>query len=146
MRRPIMLALVAIALVLIGFPMTAMILSELDEVVVIKNRAPSGETETTRIWIVDGPDGAAWIRAADDKRWAELTRQVDRVEIRRNGSWQSYLVQEIPGELARTRVNTAMRAKYGLADWMIEQMRDTSRAIPFRVTRATRPAQTTSRQ
>ena len=119
---------------LIGFPVFAMMVSEMNEVVILRNLDEVGESEETRIWIAEGGRGYSWIRASEDKRWAQLTRRAGRVDIRRRGDWGEYRVREVPGKQAREEVNRATREKYGVADWMIMLLRDASETIPFRLT------------
>lgn len=124
-----------VLLSLVGAAFLTLGLSELGEVVIVRSPDDAGEPVETRIWIVDASDDQAWIRAAAQKPWARRTRAADSIEIARDGVWRRYDVVEVPSEEARVRVNEAMRAKYGLADRLIELVYGGfSSAVVFRVT------------
>ena len=121
---------VALALVLL---MGGLIigLSEWGEVVVIR---PLGvePAQETRIWIVDLPDGA-FVRGSSGKEWTENAVGAGFVALRRDGVWSNYSVTDVSGRQTQTRVNTAMRKKYGFSDRFIGWTEDFSLAWPLRL-------------
>jgi len=121
-------ALLILAAILL-FPITAMLLSELGEVAVIRG-AGAGDVPETRIWLVETPEGLL-VRGSAGKAWLEAARSASVVELDRDGVARRYTVVEQPGPEARQRLNELMREKYGLADQMVGVMRAYDASVPL---------------
>ncbi len=118
-------------LILLSISMIA--ISERGEVVVI--RSTSGDrVDTTRIWVVDVPEGML-VRGSAGKGWVDAARAATRVELERDGVGHVVRVVAQPGDAARERVNRRMRDKYGLADRLIGLLRDYESAVPLLLVR-----------
>ena len=122
--RTLLLAL----LVLAGL---TLLFSEWGEVVVVRPEGAEASQET-RVWIVDFEDGA-YLRGSAGKGWTEAVVMAGSAALRRQGEWSNYRAFEVPGPIARDRVNAAMRAKYGFSDRFIGWTRDFSEARPVRL-------------
>jgi len=117
-------AVVLLAALSIGF-------SEWGEVVVVRPLGVESPQET-RVWIVELPDGA-YLRGGHGEGWAESIVMAGRASLQRDGAWQHYQVFDVPGPVARDRVNAAMAAKYGFSDRFIGWTRDVETTRPVRL-------------
>ena len=117
-------AVVLLAALSIGF-------SEWGEVVVVRPLGVESPTET-RVWIVELPDGA-YLRGGHGEGWAESIVMAGHASLQRDGVWQHYRVFDVPGPVARDRVNTAMADKYGFSDRFIGWTRDVETTRPLRL-------------
>jgi hypothetical protein len=122
--------LIAVGL-LLAFPIVAIVLSELAEVVVIHTVDASGEPAETRIWLVEDREGHWWIRGDHQSGWGQRARSHPEVTIQRGGQRQHFRAILVPSQ--REAVTALMREKYGLADWMIAAMRNEDTTIVFRL-------------
>ncbi len=104
------------------------------EVVVVHTTAPDGHARTTRTWIADA-DGAAWIEAANPERefYRSIAANPD-VDVDRQGVTRRYHAVVQPNPEGHRRIRQLLAEKYGLADWWIGLLTDTSRSLGIRLT------------
>jgi hypothetical protein len=130
--RPVWLAAVVIGtLVVLAGGITWLAL-ESAEVVVLRTRDAQGVHET-RVWIADeGP--FAWLEAATPEREWYLRLLADpHGEIVRSGQAHAFRAVPEPGQGGHEKIRRLLRAKYGLRDWWVGLLQDTSRSVAVRL-------------
>lgn len=121
------------AALLLGFVALTGIALEAGDVAVLTTQQPNGEARETHVWWAEH-EGAIWVEAATPERawlaealaagWVELTREAQRERLR----------VERAGEPAAQRdVRALLREKYGLRDWWVGLLQDTSRSVAVRL-------------
>jgi hypothetical protein len=103
------------------------------EVVVLRTAGDGGTPRETRVWIVDDGDHA-WIEAATPERdfYRDLLARPE-AELIRAGATSRVRAEPGPGPQPHERLRALLRAKYGLADWWVGLLQDTSRSVAVRV-------------
>jgi hypothetical protein len=103
------------------------------EVVVLRTSGEQGATRDTRVWIAAEGEHA-WIEAATPDRdfYRDLLAHPD-AELIRGGSTSRVRAEPVPGAEAREHLRSLLRAKYGLADWWVGLLQDTSRSVAVRI-------------
>jgi hypothetical protein len=128
---------VGIALVL--FPFATITVAALEcagEVVVLRTFDAGGVRHDTRTWIAE-EGGSAYIEAANpDRPFLARLRSHPRVEVeRRNGSIERYRATIVSNPEGREHIRAGLRRRYGLADWWVGLLTDTSESIEVRLDR-----------
>jgi len=103
------------------------------EVVVLRTTDHRGTPRETRVWIVDEGDHA-WIEAATPERefYRDLLARPE-AELIRAGAISRIRAEAIPGPEPHRHLRALLRAKYGLADWWVGLLQDTSRSVAVRI-------------
>ena len=103
------------------------------EVVVLRTTGDRGAPRETRVWIADEGDHA-WIEAATPERefYRDLLARPE-AELVRGGTTAHVRAEPVPGREPHARLRALLRAKYGIADWWIGLLQDTSRSVAVRV-------------
>ena len=103
------------------------------EVVVLRTTGDRGAPRETRVWIADEGDHA-WIEAATPERefYRDLLARPE-AELVRGGTTARVRAEPVPGPEPHARLRALLRAKYGIADWWIGLLQDTSRSVAVRV-------------
>ena len=91
--------------------------AESGEVVVLHTQA-AGESQETRLWIVD-QEGSAWLRGRREAGWFPALEAQPAVEVTRDDRRLPFTAVAVDAPEARDRINRAMRDKYGFADLFI---------------------------
>lgn len=136
--RALALVTGVVAAVFVSMMVLAIVLSEVGEVVLIETAQPDGSTRTTRIWIVDAPDGPR-VRGAGGTPWVDGARRVPEVKVSRRGTVTAYRAVELKDPADHERVRVWMREKYGVADQLIDAVRNLDRVAIFRLDPAENP-------
>ena len=103
------------------------------EVAVLRTADGRGVPRETRVWIVDEGDHA-WIEAATPER--EFLQDVlarPDAELTRRGTTSRVRAEPVPGEAPHGHLRALLRAKYGIADWWVGLLQDTSRSVAVRI-------------
>lgn len=114
------------------FSIALIALSEMGEVVVVETTLPNGDARRTRIWIVDTPEGSL-VRGTGGKPWVDGARRRPEVILERDGRRSAQRFVELSDPADRDRARRSMREKYGLADELIDWVRDLEDTAVFRV-------------
>ena len=120
-------ALVVIVFVLQG------VASETGEVVVLTTQDSStGESVTTRLWVVDD-DGAMWLRGDAESGWTQRAlAQSGPVQLERADKSSCFTITSKPSHVAS--INELMRQKYGWRDQLISMMAPREDSVALRLT------------
>ena len=124
---------VAIAILLALFALITLAALEGREVVVVHTTDPDGAPRRTRTWIADD-NGIAWIEAANPER--EFYRSIvanAEIEVERHGVVRRYHAAPLANPEGHQLVRRLLAAKYGVADWWIGLIADTSRSLAIRL-------------
>ena len=106
--------------------------SESGEVVVLRTSV-DGETQETRLWIVDDR-GVSWLRSGSpDAGWYQRVRANPDVQIERGAELLEFPAFPIEGGPPVDRVNRLMFEKYGWAEDYIGLFIDRSRSVAIRL-------------
>ena len=129
-----MRALVAIGILgLLLFGGVTLYALEGHEVVVLRTAGDRGAQRETRVWIVDEGDHA-WIEAATPERdFLRDLRARPEAELVRAGATSRVQAEPMPGAEPHRHLRTLLRAKYGVADWWVGLLQDTSRSVAVRI-------------
>jgi len=103
------------------------------EVVVLRTTSGRGVPRETRVWIADEGDHA-WIEAATPERefYRDLLARPE-AELIRGGTTARVRAEAVPGPQAHAHLRALLRTKYGMADWWIGLLQDTSRSVAVRI-------------
>jgi hypothetical protein len=128
--RPLLGLVVSLGVVFAAITYLAL---EGQEVAVLRSRSADGGVRETRVWVADH-GGMPWIEAAEPERefYADVLRE-PRVDLERAGRVGTYLARPLPGRAGHDEIRALLNAKYGLADWWVGQLVDTSRSIAIRL-------------
>jgi len=128
--RPLLGLVASLAVVFAALTYLAL---EGQDVAVLRTRALDGRVRATRVWVAD-EGGATWIEAGNPERdfYADLLRD-PQADLERDGVAAPYRATPLPGRDGHEKIRAALRAKYGLADWWVGQLVDTSRSIAIRL-------------
>ncbi len=130
MRFVIRLVVVALA-ALVALAAGSMVASESGEVVVLRTTDAAGQSQETRLWVVDD-GGRAWLRSGNESSgWYLRLRERPEVTVVRDG--KSLDVRAVPEVPARERINALMNEKYGWADSYIGFLFGRDDAVPIRL-------------
>lgn len=125
---------VAMAILLGLFALITLAALEGREVVIVHTTDPDGRPRTTRTWIADD-HGAAWIEAANPER--EFYHSIvanPEIEVERHGVMRRYHAVPLPNPGGHQLIRRLLADKYGIADWWIGLLADTSRSVGIRLT------------
>ena len=109
------------------------IASETGEVVVLTTvEQASGDTATTRLWVVEH-DNALWLRGSAQSGWTQraLSQNVP-LQLERDGITNTYTVTSAPAQVGT--VKELMRQKYGWRDQFISLMAPREASVVLRLT------------
>jgi len=135
MRSPLRVLLALVALVvatLLLFTVVLIGLSEMGEVVIIETALPDGGQRTTRIWIVDTPDGPL-VRGTVGKPWVDGALRSPLVRLERGGVTQMFRAVQMDDPYMRAETDRLMLEKYGIAERGIGLVRDLETSTVFRL-------------
>ena len=117
---------------------------EANGVAVIETHTPDGTLRSTHVWFAE-PDGELWLEAGTpDNTWFQDIQQNPMVSFaaaRRSGR---YAANSIAGPSGHKKIRSLLRQKYGLRDWWVGLLVDTSgsravRLSPLKSESATAP-------
>ncbi len=109
------------------------IASETGEVVVLTTvEQASGDTATTRLWVVEH-DNTLWLRGSAQSGWTQraLSQNIP-LQLERDGITNTYTVTSAPAQVGT--VNELMRQKYGWRDQFISLMAPREASVVLRLT------------
>jgi len=120
---------ILVVVIAVGLQLVA---SESGEVVILRT-ADAGETQETRVWIVDD-QGVSWLRAGQSASgWYQRILVDPDIEVVRGDKPFAYRAFPVEGGPKVSHVNALMARKYGWADGYIGAMFDRSDAVAIRL-------------
>ncbi len=119
-------AIVTLASSLAVFGLVTWWALEASGVAVIETHTPDGTLRSTHVWFAE-PDGELWLEAGTpDNAWFQDIQQNPTVSFsapRRSGR---YAAHPIAGPSSHKKIRSLLRQKYGLRDWWVGLLVDTS--------------------
>ena len=112
---------------------TTLVALEGEEVIVLRTFGPQGDVHESRLWVADDATGT-WIEVADEHKefYGRMLRNPD-VEVVRGGEARRYRALPDPTREGHDRIRALLAQKYGIADWWIGVLVDTSSSIAVRL-------------
>jgi hypothetical protein len=102
---------------------------EADGVAVIETQLANGSTRQTHVWYAE-PDGQLWLEAGTaENGWYTDVQRAPGVSFTAGEISGRYVARNVPGESAHGRVRALFREKYGIRDWWISLIFDTSNSV-----------------
>ena len=125
-RRIALTLLLVVPLGVAGFTAWAL---EWSGVAIVETQAADGSVRSTHVWFVE-PGGALWVEAGTPKNsWFLDVLRDPRLEFSADGRSGRYLARRVETPAARARIRGLLRQKYGIRDWWIGVLFDTSKSI-----------------
>jgi len=107
---------------------------ESGEVVVLRTYDADGAVHESRVWLAADESGVLWIEAANPERnWYRELQLRPEVELVRDGIPERRRAVPVPGPEGHATVRRLLAARYGLRDWWIGLLADTSRSVGIRL-------------
>jgi hypothetical protein len=106
---------------------------EASGVAVLRTHAADGAWRTTRVWYAEH-DGALWVEAATPERdfVVDLRRNPD-MEVVVGGAASRYRGEVVDAPSGHDTIRALLREKYGVRDWWIGLLQDTSRSLAVKL-------------
>jgi len=102
-------------------------------VAVVETRQLDGSTRSTHVWYGTN-QGELWLEAgAPENSWFEDIQTSPRVVLRIEGKPGVYLAEPIRNPSGHDQIRRLLREKYGLRDWWVALIFDTSRSVAVRL-------------
>ena len=102
-------------------------------VAVVETRRPDGSTRSTHVWYAAN-QGELWLEAgAPENSWFEDIQTSPRVVLRIEGKPGVYVAEPIRDPSGHDQIRRLLREKYGLRDWWVALIFDTSRSVAVRL-------------
>lgn len=126
-------ALTAIAGLLVAFVLASAWALESGGVAIIATHAPDGELHSTHVWYAES-DGELWLEAGTpESTWFTDAQRDPRIAFSADRRSGDYLAEPIYDPGAHTRMRGWLREKYGMRDWWVGLLVDTSNSVAVRL-------------
>jgi hypothetical protein len=123
----------SLAVIAVGFVLFTWWALEWEGVAILETRMADGSVRSTHVWYAE-PDGELWVEAGTPQNGWYVDVQKDAVVSfhtpERSGE---YLAEPIAGEDAHRRIRRLLQEKYGLRDWWIDILFDTTHSVAVRM-------------
>lgn len=122
--------LAAVVLAFVGFTVWAL---ESGGVAVVRTRAPDGSLRSTHVWFAE-PNGELWLEAGTpDNSWYVDVQRDPLLSFSTPERSGQYVARRIEDRDAHERIRSLLREKYGVRDWWITLLFDTSHSVAVRL-------------
>ncbi len=119
--------------VVIAFLLITWLALEAGGVAVVETRAADGSLRSTHVWFAE-PDGELWIEAGTpENRWYLDIQREPSLSFSAAERSGRYFAERVPGADAHARVRSLLREKYGVRDWWISLIFETSDSLAIRL-------------
>ena len=135
MKRPALTILMALAIIAVVFAcVTFLALEYSEEVVVLRTFDGNRRPNETRTWIAE-ENGSYYVEAANPERpfLVNLRSQPEIEVVRGNGTVEHCRATVQPNPEGHRHIRSALRRRYGWADWWIGLIADTSGSIEVKL-------------
>jgi hypothetical protein len=96
---------------------------------VLRTSTADGSARATHVWYAEH-EGSLWVEAATPERSFLLDiRRTPEVVMSSGGDSSRYRAEILDSPSAHDRIRALLRAKYGLRDWWVGLLQDTSRSV-----------------
>lgn len=132
-RGTLKIAIVVLAASLAAFGLITWWALEASGVAVIETHTREGSLRSTHVWFAE-PEGELWLEAGTpENSWFEDIQHDSTLSFsaaRRSGR---YTAQPIPGAAGHEKIRFLLRRKYGVRDWWVGLLVDTSGSVAVRL-------------
>ena len=102
-------------------------------VAIVETHAAGGSLRSTHVWFAE-PDGELWIEAGTPENgWYVDVQRDPRIGFTADRRSGDYLAERVERPDAHDEIGALLRAKYGVRDWWIALIFDTSRSVAVRL-------------
>ncbi len=102
---------------------------EADGVAVIETQLANGSTRLTHVWYAE-PNGELWLEAGTvENGWYTDVQRAPGVSFSADEISGRYIARNVARESAHERIRALFREKYGIRDWWISLIFDTSNSV-----------------
>ena len=106
---------------------------EWDGVAILETQTADGGVRSTHVWYAE-PDGELWVEAGTPENgWFVDIQKDATVSFHTPERSGKFIAEPIPGDDAHQRIRDLLREKYGLRDWWIGVLFDTSQSVAVRM-------------
>ena len=117
----------------IAFGAVTWLALESSGVAVLRTQRPDGSPRETRVWYAED-EGSVWVEAATPEReFLVDIRRAPEVILTRGSDSSAYDAAPVDLPSGHDRIRALLRRKYGLRDWWIGLLQDTSRSVAVRL-------------
>ena len=112
-------------------------------VAILETQTADGSMRSTHVWFAmpddenGGDDLELWVEAGTPENgWYADIQERARLTLTTNSEMEvsgRYLAEPVPGEASHQKIRTLLRQKYGIRDWWIATIFDTSHSIAVRL-------------
>jgi len=125
--------LAVLAATLVAFAATTWWALEYGGVAIIETQAPDGSLRSTHVWYAE-PDGQLWLEAGTpENAWFQDVRRHPLLTFTADGRSGRFIAEPIDPSSGHDRIRALLREKYGLRDWWVGLLVDTSRSVAVRL-------------
>jgi hypothetical protein len=122
-------AVAIVVFLVVAFGAMTLVALESGGVGILETQAPDGSERTTHVWYAED-DGEVWIEAATPRRaFLHDLRRAPEVTLVRDGEPSAYHAEIRESAADHARIRGLLRDKYGLRDWYVGLLQDTSRSV-----------------
>lgn len=123
------IAILGLVSALVAFATLTWWALESSGVAVLETRAPDGSLRSTHVWFAE-PNGELWLEAGTpENSWYLDVQRDPQVSFSAPNRSGQYVAQRVGDPAAHDQVRSLLREKYGIRDWWIGLLFDTSRSI-----------------
>ena len=99
----------------------------------VETRAPDGSTRPTHVWFAESND-ELWVEAGDPSNpWFLDVQREPLVSLRSDHRSGEFLAEIHDRPDARERLRSLLRSKYGVRDWWVASIFDTSKSVAVKL-------------
>jgi hypothetical protein len=125
--------LLALALLLVALLAITWWALEASGVARVETRAADGTLRSTHVWFVEDDD-TLWLEAGSrDNGWYRDIRRDPQLWIDTGDGRQAWRAHPVDDTQRQQRLRAQLRAKYGVRDWWVGWLVDSSQSIPVRL-------------
>jgi hypothetical protein len=126
-------AILSLVFVLAAFGWGTWLALEVSGVAVLETRTADGSSRSTHVWFAE-PDGELWVEAGTpENAWYVDVQRDPLISFSSDERSGEYVVEQVQDPGAHEKIRALLREKYGMRDWWIGLLFDTSRSVAVRL-------------
>ena len=120
----------ALAIVFAALPGLAL---EAQEVAVLRTADARGGVRETRVWVARAGGDLLLEAATPERAWYRDILRNPSVQLTLGGRTRAFRAQPVAEPEGHAQIRSLLREKYGLADWWVGLLQDTSQSVAVRL-------------
>jgi hypothetical protein len=122
-------AVIALLIAGLGFGAFTWWVLESSGVAILQTRGPDGSLRPTHVWHAER-SSEVWLEAATPERaWLRDIQRSPLVVLSIEGQPAHYRAAPVAAPTGHAEIRSLLRQKYGLRDWWVALLQDTSRSV-----------------